>query len=413
MKTMRTGLKTMRYAPVMRLYTLINIKHHLLLILCVFASFNSKTEMTQTEAHLSIPSINALVQKKYNFKENPFYKKIYDQVVAKERQHNKTHDVFYNAFSNEWLLPQDLYLKLFSKLHPLTIDIKSFRTFRWISVDHITPKALLKRELTSNGMVDDNKLHIKANLLSTNLALFGNVGYSGECTFEFFLHAKSHRTIDADIFKSILDIFDKPTSYEKGETPILYKYIPEIQKLTTYLEPIPLKDGKKPQSLAQIFIPKKITDNVAYLSWVRGMPFDASLVSWLKNDPNLNTPMPSFKSFQPRFVEIQNLFKDKDSNHPLFKEILKGIEEGKYGMSKLLHTYKTKPATIPGLNFLQARLIISPEYIGNPSMEIKTFDYNNISEKNKKTYEKKLDELVNKMFRDVLNRAASITKKIA
>jgi hypothetical protein len=366
--------------------------------------------MTQSEAHMSVPLIKRMIDNLYDFEKNPYYKQLYQNVVRREREFNDTHYAFYNAFSNEWRVPQDLYLKLYMRLHPLTIDIEDFRTFRWIPMTHQTPKQFLKNEMQEYGLVNDNELRVKAHLLSTNLALFGNVGFAGECTFEYFLNAKSNTSVSDTVFKGILDIFDNPTSYKSGETPVLYEFLPEIAELNQYLVVVPLPNDKTPQTLSQIFIPRKIVDQVAYVAWVQGNPYDEKLVNWVETQIQSRPGQaPIFAKSAPFLQEIRDLFKDERANHPLFRKILEGIEAGKYAISSVLDEYKETPQLVPGLNNLQARLILSPEYVGNPSANVKIFVYDRIDRKKKEIYEQKLNEVANKIFNAVIKRANEIS----
>lgn len=371
--------------------------------------------MTQSEAHMSVPVIRNMVESWYKYSKVPEYQKLYKNVVEKERAYNDTHYVFYNAFSNEWRVPQDLYLKLYASLHPLTIDIKDFRAFRWLPVNHQTPKELLKKELLEFGMINDNIWRVKANLLSTNLALFGNVGFPGECTFEYFLNAKSNTKVSAEIFESILDIFMKPFPSPDGPRSTLYKYIPQLQNLDKYLVSKKISNGKEPQTLAQIFIPKEMVDQVAYLAWVQGIPHEEKLINWVMHNtaPKFGKAT-SFTKLEPHLASIRELFKDKQTEHPIFKIILQGIEEGKYAISTFLDQYKANPSLLPEAgNNAQARISIDPQHVGCIGCGAAVYDYDFISQKNKDAYEKELNEIVYKIRADVLKDANSQAPKNA
>ncbi len=369
----------------------------------LYAPLEPAPNMTQSQAHVSVPQLHNLTQQWYSFDKNPYFEQLYDEVLKKERECVDSHYVFYNAYSNEWRVPQDLYLKLYVMLHPLTVSLENFRAFRWITVDHITPEEFIQKEMEEHGLINDNEFRVKMYLLSTNVALFGNVGHPGECTFEYYLNAKSNTNVSAAIFKCILDVFDAPTAYGPNQEPLLYKYIPEIMALDQYLKPEPLADGKEPQSLAQIFIPKEIADKVAYLSWVQGNPYDEQLANWVMvNAQTLPTSTPLYPPTQAFLDEIRQLFKDQQKEHPLFAKILSGIEQGRYKISTFLDMYKKTPEFIPGLNAMQARLIVSPEYIGNPAANVKVFMYDCISAERKAEYERILDDLVQRIFADIV-----------
>jgi hypothetical protein len=367
--------------------------------------------MTQSEAHMSVPVIRTMVEQWYKFSQVPEYQKLYKNVVAQERKYNNTHYAFYNAFSNEWRVPQDLYLKLYASLHPLTADIKDFRAFRWIPVEHQTPKELLKKEFLDFGLVNDNEWRVKANLLSTNLALFGNVGFPGECTFEYFLNAKSNTKVNEAIFKSILDIFLPPSQNTANPESILYKYIPQIQALDQYLVAGKISSGKEPQTLAQIFIPKDMVDKVAYLAWVQGIPHEEKFINWVMHNtaPKIGKAA-AFQTLEPYLASIRELFKDTQTDHPLFKQILDGIEAGSYSISTFLDKYKANPSLLPEAgNNAQARILVDPKHIGCLGCGVIVNDYDFIPRGNKAIYEKKLNEIVYKIRADILKQAKQST----
>lgn len=369
-----------------------------------------ETNMTQSEAHLSIPAIRNTVEKWYHLSKVPYYQELFNSIVSKERQFNTTHYVFYNAFTNEWRVPQDLYLKLYAKFHPGAADIKDFRAFRWLPADHVTPKELLKKEFLEHGMINDNEWRVKANMLSTNLALFGNVGFPGECTFEYFLKAKSNTKVDPAIFQAILGIFGAND-----------KYIAEISALAdTYFLVEPLLNGNAPQTLSQIFIPKEMADQVAYVAWIQGIPYEEKLATWvISQGQNKFGKTPIYnnealalkqgvKTSSTVLQEIRQLFKDKQTQHPLFKQILEGIEQGKYRISPLLDEYKTEPFVVPSLNHLQARLIVTPSCVGNIKANVQVFVYDRIPQELKDAYNDELDRIVDKIFKERVAAGAKI-----
>ena len=340
------------------------------------------------------------VESWYKLSEVPYYQELFNNVATKERQFNDTHYAFYNAFSNEWRVPQDLYLKLYAKFHPGSADIKDFRCARWLPVHHVTPKELLKKEFLEHRMISDNEWRVKANMLSANLALFGNVGFPGECTFEYFLNAKSNTKVNPDIFKAILATFGADD-----------KYISQINELADiYLVADELRNGKEPQTLSQIFIPKQMADQVAYVAWVQGVPYEEKLANWVMSQSQTQfgkTPLYSneelalkkgVQTLKTSLQDVRQLFKDKQTQHPLFKQILEGIEAGKYHISTILDEYKAEPFMVPGLNHLQARLIVTPACVGNVEANVQVFDYDRIPQANKDAYNEELDSIVDQIF---------------
>ena len=74
-------------------------------------------------------------------------------------------------------------------------------------------------------------------LLSTNLALFGNVGYKNECTWTYFMDATSHAEASCEIYERILDTYG-----------LTYQYISEFTKRKL------LEKASKEQTLLQVFV---------------------------------------------------------------------------------------------------------------------------------------------------------------
>ena len=105
------------------------------------------TNMTQSEAHLSVPAIRNTVERWYNVSTTPYFQNLFNEADGKERQYNNTHYVFYNAFINEWRVPQDLYSKLYVKFHPDEARLKDFHALRWMPTPHINPQDFLKKRV--------------------------------------------------------------------------------------------------------------------------------------------------------------------------------------------------------------------------------------------------------------------------
>ena len=157
-----------------------------------------------------------------------------------------------------WRVPQDLYRKLYERLHPLTEKVKNFEFLRWKPSGDLKVSAqkFVVDQLVNYGLINDNYPDTSAILLSTNLALFGNVGFEGEATWEYFIKPKSHATPGPESFIEILDIFDAT-----------HEYIDQLNQLSDILY-------TKEQTLMQIFIPKEIVDYVAYIAFLQVIPAD-------------------------------------------------------------------------------------------------------------------------------------------
>lgn len=369
-----------------------------------------KENLTQSEAHMSVPVIRKTVESWYFLNKNKPLQDLWNAVVEREREFNDTHYFFYHGVSQGWRVVQDLFLRLYIKFHPLSVNVHQFRAFRWMPVGQISTKEWLKKEIAEYGLVNDNEVRLKAYLLSTNLSLFGNAGFPGECTMEYLLDAKSNTVVAAWAYESVLDLFGATRAY-----------VPELMKLAeTYLQSAQLKlymrnaqtgkvgwQNRPAQTLCQICIPKEFVNDVAYVSWVQGIPFEGKLVEWIKGQTQHKVGAnPRYAKTQAALADVRALFKDKQEGHPIFKSILQGIEQNKYNISTVLDEYKSEPLYLGAMiNELQARLIVTPHLVGSVGAGVKVFDYDFVPPAEKASYEAALDAIVEKIFDERISRA--------
>ena len=303
------------------------------------------SNMTQSEAHLSIPNIRQEVESWFHINDNPLVQDIWKKAIPRERQFNDTHYVFYHATSNIWRIPQDLFLKLYIEPRKGNKRIESFRAFRFIDAQDMTARAFVQDMLQKYGGVDDTKEEQRKHLLAANLALFGNVGDHHESSFNYFLDARSNRWIAEEDIRSVLDFFGLK------EAPIK-----DILNLTDYLlgEEVRLRykiadetgfRTMRPGTLYQIFLPKEVVDKYVYFSRYMGVP-----------------------------ISVGNT------------------------VSGLLDCYKQNPSCVSNINALQARIIMTPKYLRDYASQVHVFAYDTISAENKRAYEQKLDGIVQEII---------------
>jgi hypothetical protein len=350
---------------------------------------------TQTEALLSIPAIKKLVKKRYPILKEARGKKFLAKILALEKKYKQSHYVFYHAFSKAWLVPQDLMLELTKALRPLTTTLPNFRFLRWQEFAKQNVTDFLMNEISSEGLINDNSPGHRASLLSVNLALFGNVGFEGESTFDYFLKPKSHAKVDAQIIKGILKIYDAPETYLDDILALNEQYLsPEI----AHGEP-------REQVLLQIFIPKSIVDDVGYVAWVQGIPYERELVAMIDNlaRSSLTRPPTFSGGTEPILKKIREQFKKDKENDPLYAKIIKHIKKGRFRLSRLLEKYTNTPAAIPGIQNVQARLLFTDQLLLNPSSNILFYSHDLIPENDKKRYKQKMKNITNKIVSEKLN----------
>jgi len=350
---------------------------------------------TQTQALLSIPSIKNLVYKQYPLLKTERGRKFKKDIIRLEVKHKETHYVFYHALTKAWLVPQDLMLELTRGLRPLTSRLPKFRFLRWQDFEKQTASEFLMKEISAEGLINDNSPEHRASLLSVNLALFGNVGFEGESTFDYFVKPKSHATVNPDIIKSILKIYDAPETYLNDILALDEKY----------LSPEKARGAKpEPQALLQIFIPKQLVDDIGYVAWVQGIPYERELVALVDNLSrySLKKPPAFLTGTEPILKKIKNKFKQEKENDPLYAKIVKHIKKGKFRLSTLLEKYTNLPETIPSIQNLQARLLFSNELLLNPSSNILFYTHDMIPQKNKKLYKIELKKISDKTIKEKL-----------
>jgi len=337
---------------------------------------------TQSEAHLDQRYIRSLVKQNYDIE---MYLNIITHAMAKEAAYKDTHYVFYHALDNVWIATQDVYKKLHAYLFPMTTDIGHFQFLRWGSIGYEgTAQEFLIDQLKNHGLVDDNLSSVRAFLLSVNLALFGNVGYPGECTWEYFMNPKSHAQPNEDIYKSILDVFG-----------IDHKYVAELMKISDLIK-------TKEQTLLQIFIPKEIVDQIAYVALVRGIPAHEETMDWILK----NVKAKNYAEVKPVLDKLTKIYKMEGMQNPAFKTLLEQAQRGDFSVNHLLKIYRNTPWEIKNINYLQARLILTRDVLLNPASGVKFFKYSTITREQRKKYNKRLNELISVITGEFLKKQA-------
>ncbi|MGB8367290.1 MAG: hypothetical protein WCD44_02930, partial [Candidatus Babeliales bacterium] len=346
---------------------------------------------TQSEAQLSLKKIRELIAHNYNI--YPYLNVIFSS-FAKEGELKKTHYVFYHAQDNVWRIPRDLYRKLYERLDPLSKKIKDFEFLRWnLPSKEIGAQQFVVEGLKRFGLINDTKREAKVFLLSTNLALFGNVGNSSECSWDYFVKQPSHRKLKADDLKDILNTFG-----------VDQKYIQQVLNLSQLLR-------TKENTLLQIFIPKDIVDYVSYVAYASGIPADKQTIEWILQNIKQRKKYKKPHKYMNSFMEITKEFKTAQKENPLFKELLERAEKGDFNVSDILEIYCNTPWEIENINYLQARLVFSNKILMTPDIGIKIFRYDAISREKLNQYEEKLTAIVNQMVEELLNKVKNKNNK--
>lgn len=339
---------------------------------------------TQTEAYFQQPQLRELVTKefKHDF-EVVRHMAVVSRMMAKEAEFSKTHWAFYHGINNEWTVWQDTLTKLSNHFNPTAAtkdnDFIFLRT-KGGGVNQSSQEFLLG-QLQENGLVDDNN-ESKGLLIATNFSPFGNTSFEGESTWRFFIHAHSHAEPKREFYIAIMDEFGLPHSY-----------IDELMALVPMLR-------SKHEALLQIFVPKTIVDETAYLSWVAGIPAHDETINWVRT----HVKDKKYRSGHGKTGEMRALeslkrnFKKEQEKNKVFKDLLASVEKGDFSVDGYLNIYCNKPWELPGLNYTQARLILSNDMLLNPQAGIKMFRHTEIAVDQQKKYETILDEIIKKII---------------
>jgi len=334
---------------------------------------------TQTEAYFQIPDLREAVTK--TFQVVP-YMSLVSRIMANEGRLRNTHWAFYHTTSNVWRVVQDLYTELYYHFNPKAPgSVQEFQFLRFNDEEGGHAKEFLMKELSENGLVDDNG-DASAFLLSVNLSPFGNTGFPSECSWRYFIKEKQHKVPDRSFYEDILKKFELGT-----------EYVDELMSL------VDLLSDTKEQTMLQIFVPKDIVDDVAYLAWATGIPAYKEAIDWVRT--NVKNKVYRGKEKRPAALwaldDLQERFKNEQEKNPMFREMMQRIQEGDYSVNSFLKIYTNKPWELPNLNYAQARLVFSKEYLLDPASGIKMYRHTTIRRRKLTEYQRRLDEIIKKI----------------
>ncbi|HXW86013.1 MAG TPA: hypothetical protein VEK38_01580 [Candidatus Bathyarchaeia archaeon] len=344
-----------------------------------------RTVYTQSEAHLLSKNIRKEITK--NFKIIP-YLNIISAALAKEGEFKDTHYAFYHGLSNEWRVPSDIYKKLYERTYfGQEGKLKNFEFLRWSGNPQASAQTYLEHELQDHGIVNDTHPDSKLILVSTNIALFGNVGHKDECSWNYFLTPQSHKSVNEKIFEDILKIFNIPLTY-----------VQELMKIKDLLD-------TPQQTIIQILIPKELVDKIAYISDVQGIPEHTATVNKLLEGVQLRQSQgQTEKVFRDTIAEIEKTFLEEKESNPIFKDLLEKAKSGYFSADRFLTLYCKEPWKLPDLNRIQARLVLTRELLspfsGLKLSGLKFYRLSTIKKQQLKTYQKTLNDIVDRMIEE-------------
>lgn len=307
--------------------------------------------LTPTQAYLSIPTLRQNVENLWS-KELEQYKTMIDSIMAREKEFQDSHYVFYHGQTGSFRIFQD-FLKEWYRLMHIKEELTEFDMLRiWYKgIPKADANALLDKY---NGNIDNYAPGLQDILLSVNLSLFGNFNCWGSCTFKYFLNNTSAQA--PTIRGLIQQMFT--------ECGIDHKHIEALFKLA-------LEENKA--NLLQIFIPKELVDRCSYLA-------------------------------------VSGGYADKTTIVGCSYDAIKGWHTK---ISPVLDLYQSNPSAFPSdrLNYLQARIILSQDIMLNPDSGVKIFRYTPIEDTKIKDYQHKVNSFAKNLFIEYLQKKINFNAK--
>jgi len=348
---------------------------------------------TQTTAHLQTKFVKDLMSKEDSSRYIPFLNIIFDCLV-KEQDLKNTHYVFYHTTVNEYRLAQDVYNRLYARKYP-NKKIEDFLFLRFTNFEQQSPKSFLLNELKEYGIVNNYRGDLGALLLSANLSLFGNLDWLSSSTWDYFLkNDNKHRAPMREDYEKMMTEFG-----------LTHKYIDELLALTKIYD-------SNQNTLLQIFIPQDKVDDIGYLASSLGMPKHEKSLAWVEKHIKKTEGMDIGKGAdrEKALLKLAEQF-EKNQEHPVFKDLIKGVERGDFSLKAFLKVYRNTPWAIEGMDHVQARLLFTPNGLLNPASDIQFYRYSTASKEQLQEYNRRLDSIMNKIFAEKGGANGLPTKK--
>lgn len=341
---------------------------------------NKKQPLTQTEGLLSVKKLRRRARYQGDIAQ---HKNIIKQAMKKERELRKNYYVFYTAIPYMRLF-QDVTRKLYKRAIGRLGALKD-REFQFIRYTYDDPaykqfdtaSDFLINEFKTHGFIDDNEVRLKTILVSTNLALFGNSGHLGESTWNYFNNPQPWAAARKDWLQASLKSFGYST-----------QFLDELLELNTII-----KSNKG--DLFQIFVPKETINEVGYLSWRLGIPYDRELISAVFGGRYIK-----YEDLKQVIVDFRRKWKNGDpEKQKIVNDLIEKIRNGNFYLTTALNRYKKFPKKFP-INHWQARLLIDARHLLNPESGIRIFRYSTLDPEIEQEYNERLRAIVDRMESD-------------
>lgn len=332
-----------------------------------------QSTFSQSEAHWNIPMIGDAVRLTYE-KEVKQHRDLINAMISKEKEILKEpYGAFYHSYDIEYYVLQDIYKTFYKLFYPLSDTLSDFELLRFpgdpLFNTYKSVKEFIENEIDKNTQIDDSLKSVRAFVIAANLALFGNVGVSSECTFDYFVRKKSHGGAlkIKELTEKMLQLLKVPTCYAK-----------ELSELADMV--------RGHGAIAQIFIPLSVVDKYAYFARSWGAPHGNALaLGYL------------FNRDIAKDHRMDLFWKMLDKN-PQDALTVRGT------VSEVLGQFRKAPISIPNFNRLQVRLLLTSDMLLSPGSGVKIIRYTTIPQDRLKLYKDKLQALADKIFAEFIQK---------
>ncbi len=325
----------------------------------LFATFHN----TQIDAHIN--KFGNEIHTRFGL--NPYEDPIIQEMAKSARMHSHSHYELYHAQQGKYRIIQDIY-KWLKEFFEVTSFGKQFTFLRFddpIFSQYTNIKDFLNKKLKEKQHINDMESDVFLFLLSANLSPFGNFDIPGESTYNYYLKNHSEHDVSFSLLNKICTSFGLPNHY--------------INKLNELVEKTHYDQG----TLFQILIPKSIIDHIGYKSFSYGTPF---YNAWCFRD------------------QADRLYYQELS--PLScQQVISSLFNDKFILSMALEMYRTQPHLLHNMNSIQARLLLSNNYLLNPKSGILINRFTHLNNQQVKVYEKELQRIIDEILIDWLSHA--------
>jgi hypothetical protein len=211
--------------------------------------------------------LDGWVRRKITPEQAEHFERIQQAVIEKEDEHGADYYPFYHAQDPRIRVAQDIYKRVYARHYGEEVP-DDFHFLRYPGPadtdysQYANIAQFFEADMKQHGLIDDNIVPTKSNIISANLSLHGGLNHLGEETFFYFQDGKGQRGINVPWF---IENFLPKFGLDASGVAEMYK---EAEELTDTTE----------GSLFQILVPRHLADEVAYLAHPHGLPHDDELL---------------------------------------------------------------------------------------------------------------------------------------